>query len=146
MGILVLALGVFAYGLWSVKDKPTIQASPGENAPPATSFSPQVNSEGGVDTSVTPLSLDKDSDWTFEIVLDTHSGDLSEDLLTVAALADDSGKIYLPKAWEGAPPGGHHREGILVFTPVSPYPSSATLIIKNVAGIPERSFSWDLSR
>lgn len=99
----------------------------------------QENNEGPVSLKVTPKDL-----WNFEVSLDTHSEELSEDLVAVSDLVDDQGKSHKPTSWEGAPPGGHHREGILKFNPISPRPKSLELKIKNVGGVPERSFKWGL--
>ena len=75
---------------------------------------------------------------------DTHSEELSEDLVAVSELLDDQGKAYKPTSWDGSPPGGHHRNGVLKFNPISPKPRSLELKIKNVGGVVERSFKWDL--
>ena len=57
---------------------------------------------------------------------------------------DDKGNIYQPKMWEGPGPGGHHREGVLVFSPIEPAPKYVELRIKNIGGIAERLFRWDV--
>jgi hypothetical protein len=56
-----------------------------------------------------------------------------------------------PTGWN-APKGGHHREGTLTFpatesdgSPViGPDTRSIALIIRDVAGVPERTFRWTL--
>jgi hypothetical protein len=40
--------------------------------------------------------------WEFKIVLDTHSRDLSDDLMKTAMLVSDAGRSHLPVAWVGA--------------------------------------------
>lgn len=102
------------------------------------------STEGPVSVAVTPKSLEASTPWDFDITLNTHSEELSEDLVAVSELLNDQGKSYKPTAWEGAPPGGHHRQGILKFNPISPKPKSIEIKIKNVGGIPERSFKWNL--
>ncbi len=82
--------------------------------------------------------------WKFQIVFDTHSGSLDDDLLQIAVLADTAGNEYRPIAWEGPGPGGHHREGVLIFNAISPTPSVVELKIRSVGGVPERSFSWSI--
>lgn len=82
--------------------------------------------------------------WKFQMVFDTHSGSLDDDLLTAVSLVDDEGNARRPISWEGPGPGGHHREGVLVFEAINPMPSYVELKIKNVGGIPERSFKWNL--
>lgn len=101
------------------------------------------SNDGPVSVAVTPRSLESAS-WDFDITLNTHSEELSEDLVAVSQLIDDQGKSFKPTAWEGAPPGGHHREGVLKFNPISPKPKSIEIKIKNVGGIQERSFKWNL--
>ena len=57
---------------------------------------------------------------------------------------DDKGNTYQSTMWEGSGPGGHHREGILVFNEINPTPAYIELKIKNVGGVPERLFKWDI--
>lgn len=109
------------------------------------SLEPRENNEGPVAITITPLNLkDSSSTWNFEVALNTHSEELTEDLVAVSELVDDQGKSYKPISWGGTPPGGHHREGVLKFNPISPKPKSIELKIKNVGGAPERRFKWDL--
>jgi len=94
---------------------------------------------------LTPIELGKNiGTWKFAIVFDTHSGSLDDDMLAVATLVDDKGNTYRPTAWEGSDPGGHHREGVLVFTAIDPMPPYVELKIRNVGSVPERSFTWEL--
>lgn len=98
-----------------------------------------------VTIKVTPVEFGKGAEtWKFQVVFDTHSGSLDNDLLAAASLADDKGNVYRPVAWEGPGPGGHHREGVLRFTPLSPTPPTITLNIRDVGGIPERIFTWEV--
>ncbi len=93
--------------------------------------------------SVTPLAFGKDAAvWKFDVVFDTHSGSLDDDVLAAASLADASGTAYQPLAWEGPGPGGHHREGVLVFDAIDPLPQYVELSIKNIGTVPERLFMW----
>jgi len=109
------------------------------------SLSPQTNSEGSVEVEVTPIDITGTSDlWLFKTVLNTHSVELDQDLTKLTVIKSNSGIEYKPLAWEGAPPGGHHREGILTFRPISPQPSTIDIIVKDIGGIPERKFSWKL--
>lgn len=118
----------------------TRSASSGANA-----FEPQTSSAGNVTVVVTPQSLAPNAPLVFEVVMDTHSVDLSDDLTKVSLLRDDAGTAYKPTAWDGAGPGGHHRSGALKFAPLSRQPKSLTLVIKEVAGVPERIFRWQLA-
>ncbi|HMS23146.1 MAG TPA: hypothetical protein PKA38_05325 [Candidatus Levybacteria bacterium] len=104
----------------------------------------QTNSEGTVTIKVTPENISEDKKtWNFRIVLDTHTGSLDEDLTKNAVLIDDQAERLKPEAWEGDPPGGHHREGLLTFGPFSNDSKSITLILQNVGGVFERKFTWE---
>jgi hypothetical protein len=102
------------------------------------------NSGGGVTVNVTyPHSQDVE-ETRFEVVLDTHAVNLDAyDLKALSLLRDDSGKTYEPVGVENKG-SGHHREIAIVFPKVSPPAKRLELVIKDIAGIKERSFSWDL--
>lgn len=102
----------------------------------------QTREGGGVTVTATPQSLGDGEPWTFQMVFDTHTVDLSQDPAQTSVLIADE-KEYAPLAWEGDPPGGHHREGALKFPAVSPRPKNVELTIKEVGGV-ERSFRWTL--
>lgn len=95
------------------------------------------NTEGLVSVTITPLSLRE-----FEVSLNTHSEELNVDLVTSSILTTDQGKIYKPTNWEGDPPAGHHRKGILKFNSIDPKPNFIVIKIENIGGIAERSFKW----
>ena len=103
----------------------------------------QTSRGGGVTVIVTPKDLAADAPrWRFEIVFDTHSVDLSQDLVKSGALIDAAGRRHAPLAWDGDPPGGHHRKGVLSFKPLGGV-DEVTLQIRDV-GMPERVFRWSL--
>ena len=105
----------------------------------------QKSSERGVTVAATPQDLSSNAKtWDFKIVLDTHSGDLSDDLLKTAVLLDGTGTQHVPVAWDGAAPGGHHREGVLRFKAVSPQPQAIELRIARPGESGPRSFRWQL--
>ncbi len=106
----------------------------------------QVNDEGQVVVAVTPLDLSTGANaWRFEVQLNTHVAPLDQDLVQVAVLSDSNGHDEPPLAWDGDMPGGHHRNGILSFKPISPLPDSVTLKIRQVGSVEERSFTWKLT-
>lgn len=112
-------------------------------APPM--LTPQTRSEGGVQVKVTPKNITVPAEtWDFEVALNTHSVALDQDLARTTVLVDAQGKQYLPIAWEGDPPGGHHRSGVLRFKPLAVLPSSLELRIKSVGGVDARVFHWQL--
>lgn len=111
----------------------------------AAELGTQKNTERGVTVAVTPKNLISSTEsWDFKVVLDTHSADLSDDLTKSSALVDDNGRRYMPLAWDGAGPGGHHREGVLRFKPPSPRPQSIELQIVRSGETAPRVFRWQL--
>ncbi len=106
----------------------------------------RTNDENSVEIAVTPVGLGPNAPAAFEIVMNTHSVELDFDLVQMSSLEDDRGTIYRPVKWEGSPPGGHHRSGVLTFPKLSTNASSVKLIIKNVADVPRRDFEWRLRR
>ncbi|KKQ43415.1 MAG: hypothetical protein US60_C0002G0023 [Microgenomates group bacterium GW2011_GWC1_37_8] len=139
-----IILGAMLFGSLVFKQKETPRLE-SEQQEVQTSLAPQTNSEGAVEVEVTPIEISDTSDLRqFKIVLNTHSVELDQDLTKSTLLFDNKRNQYEPLSWDGAPPGGHHREGVLTFRPVSPQPSSIELVIKDVDGIKERKFSWNL--
>ena len=111
----------------------------------ASHLAAQTSSARGVTVKVTPQNVAGDAKmWDFAIVLDTHSADLNDDLVKSSLLLDRAGGAFAPVAWDGAPPGGHHREGVLRFKPISPGPQSIELRITRAGEDVPRSFRWQL--
>lgn len=109
-------------------------------------FQSKKDSQGQVMVTVTPQSLSSASEtWRFDVRLNTHVAPITQDLAKVAVLGDGLGHEEKPTAWQGDPPGGHHRKGVLVFKPMRPMPKSINLKIRDVGGIAERTFSWSMS-
>jgi hypothetical protein len=107
-----------------------------------SNYQVKEDSQGEVSVKVTPLSLSAKKEIVFEVVLNTHSIPLEQDLKTAAVLKDESGKEYEPVSWSGGT-GGHHLLGELIFSAISKDSKSITLIIKDIAGL-DRTFSWDI--
>jgi len=70
----------------------------------------QSSTVSGVTVNATPIALSGER-WEFAIVLETHSGDLGDDLAKSTTLVADNGAALSPVDWRGDPPGGHHRAG-----------------------------------
>jgi hypothetical protein len=105
----------------------------------------QTDEQQPVVVKATPVTLGKTEPiWKFTVAFTTHSGGLDQDPTKSVVLVDDSGNIFQPTAWEGPGPGGHHREGTLTFNAVQPSPKFIELKVKDVGGILERSFKWNL--
>jgi hypothetical protein len=131
--------------------------APSQNPPPsgeartATSGDlARIDEQGAVLVEVTPVNLTDPGDTlTFEVGLNTHSVDLSMDLVPLATLATDRGITVQASQWD-APRGGHHVSGKLVFPgsadgqPILEGVKTLTLTIKDL-DVPERVFSWDLN-
>ena len=105
--------------------------------------------QGSVTVEVTPLNLDTSADMLeFDVVMDTHSVDLSMDLATLATLTTDTGITLQATVWD-APRGGHHVEGKLIFPAtkdgktILDDASKLTLTITDVDA-PSRLFEWEL--
>ena len=109
----------------------------------ASNFASQSSREGGVSVQVTPRALSGGT-WEFEFSINTHSGDLSEDLVKAVVLVADGGKSYAPVAWDGAPPGGHHRKGVLRFKAITPQPKAIELKLQRPGEASPRLFQWQL--
>lgn len=111
----------------------------------AAELTTQKSTDRGVTVAVTPQNLAADAKtWDFKIVLDTHSADLSDDLVKSALLLDGTGGKYAPIKWDGAAPGGHHREGVLRFKPLKPQPAAIELRLARPGEPDPRSFRWRL--
>ena len=98
--------------------------------------------KNGVNVKVQPVQLSSGQKVKFDVRMGTHSVELKQDMVAVSLLKDSNGQVYRPENWEGSPPGGHHRSGSLEFSAIKGKPASVTLIIKNIANVPERVFTW----
>ena len=144
LALLMLALLLAACGAAANSSKDV--ASP--PAMPATSAASQT-SEGG-QVTITATWAGPNAGPVFNVVMDTHAVDLDGyDLRQLALLRIDGDATIQPTGWD-APKGGHHRKGALTFPTVTadgravlePQARTVELIIRDVAGVPERSFRW----
>ena len=78
--------------------------------------------------------------------MSTHSVELNYDIVKLSTLKDGMGREYQALKWNGDPPVGHHRSGVLEFPAIAKGTKSITLYIKNIAGVPERIFEWKLNQ
>ena len=101
----------------------------------ATSF-------GGVTVKATPGTL-SGAIWEFQIVFDTHSQDLRDDVAKSASLVAD-GVVSAPLEWRGDPQGGHHRKGVLRFKAPAGRPAAIELRLSRPGEIEPRVFRWRL--
>ncbi|OGQ72087.1 MAG: hypothetical protein A3G94_03835 [Deltaproteobacteria bacterium RIFCSPLOWO2_12_FULL_60_16] len=104
----------------------------------------RTHSGGGVTVKVSYLNPGGPEGPRFQVVLDTHSVDLDAfDLKNLTFLRDEAGKDYQPTQMENKG-AGHHREVTLAFPKSASGAKRLELVIKNIAGVKERSFRWEL--
>ena len=121
-----------------------------EFASPEFDSATRMDDQGAIIFEVTPLNLDQTTTESleFNIILTTHSIDLSMDLAATATLTTDTGVNVNSTLWD-APRGGHHVEGKLIFPATQDGKSildgatKLTLTIVNVDA-PTRIFEWEL--
>jgi hypothetical protein len=109
----------------------------------AAGLATKTSAAAGVTLKVTPVTISGPT-WDFEVVLDTHSKELSDDLVKSAVLVTDTRTTHTPTAWQGDAAGGHHRKGVLRFKPVTPQPRTIELQIRRPGETAPRTFSWVL--
>ncbi|GAA3857434.1 hypothetical protein [Amycolatopsis tucumanensis] len=93
---------------------------------------------GSVEVRMTALALDR-SGATFRMQFDTHSGSLDLDPAATAQLRVN-GQPVAGATWDGAGPGGHHREGTLRFP--DPVPAGAGVELRLTGLSQDVTSSW----
>ena len=102
----------------------------------------QSSMAGGVTVKATPRTL-AGAVWEFELVFDTHTQDLKDDPAKSASL-HAAGASAAPLAWQGDPPGGHHRKGVLRFKALTPVPAALELRLQRAGEPSPRVFRWQV--
>lgn len=142
--IIIIIVFAGAYFLTRERQKPLseyVDRGNRHEAASSVSYETQKDEQGSVTVEVKPLELSPSAaQWEFEVTLDTHSVELDDDMAASTFLIDDKGKEYAALAWEGDPPGGHHRKGILKFQSFSQI-DVVQLKIRGIGGT-ERIFEW----
>ncbi len=147
--ILVIAVvGMFA--IWTLSSKDAgfrdkrSYLPQGDESPQVTVFGSLTDAQGEVTVEATPKNIGEGTkSWEFEVVMDTHSVELNNDMVAASELVVN-GSVYKPVLWEGDPAGGHHRAGTIRFSSIAPLPKSITLVIREVGGVSGRKFQWPL--
>lgn len=117
----------------------------GASAAGAADLAPRSSYVEGVSVAVTPKDVAVGAaNWEFSVALNTHSQNLSDDLVKTAVLIDSQGARHAPTGWEGSPPGGHHRSGILRFKGLGAQADAIELQIQRPNEAAPRSFRWKL--
>jgi hypothetical protein len=102
----------------------------------------QTNSGGGVTVKVTYLAQ-TEHESKFSVVLDTHSVNLDVfDFKALSLMRDDTGLTMVPTGAENKG-SGHHREIVLTFPRPTLEGKWFELVIKDIAGVKERTFRWN---
>ena len=109
----------------------------------AAPLATQSSTVSDVTIKATPLTVTGDR-WTFAIELETHAGDLSDDLVKSASLMADDGGTLSPLDWRVDVPGGHHRKGTLEFRAAGSPPARIELKILRAGEAAPRVFRWQL--
>lgn len=147
VGSILVVLGIFVFVIFtplSSKKENNNGIFLGEKK--VSVWEAKTETRGAVDVSVQPenLSDDKNTEWAFAVSFNTHSEEMDDDVASISMLRDSNGKEYAPHEWKGDPPGGHHRSGILLFSPIIPRPDSISIVIKRPREESERRFTWDI--
>jgi hypothetical protein len=112
----------------------------GDEAAPPGALPARTVEAGEVTVKITPQQITTDG-ASFSVVFDTHSVELDLDVVAASQLVVD-GERWTAASWDGAGPGGHHREGTLTFDAVGDASGTAVLTID---GLPESvEATWDL--
>lgn len=111
---------------------------------PVQSIAQQESDENNVVIVIKPEVLRVYETPRFEIEFSTHSVNLDFEVSQISKIADDKGNEYKNSVWEGSPPGGHHRTGILTFNETLKESSGIQLIMQDDTGIGKRIFKWKI--
>lgn len=147
--ILSLALSACSATSTTPQTNPQPDSVSTKSSSPSNDSAMRIDQQGAIIVEITPLNLDSPTDTLeFDVVLTTHSIDLSMDLAAVSTLTTDTGVSVESTLWD-APLGGHHVEGKLIFPatkdgkPILEGATKLTLTIVNVDA-PTRIFEWKL--
>ena len=112
----------------------------------AAAYKTKSNKNNNVRVDVRPVQLVPGKSARFEVRMNTHSEELSYDMIAVSTLKDNKNREYQATNWIGSPPGGHHLSGVLEFPALDGSPESITLVIRLIADGSDRTFKWSVKR
>ena len=104
---------------------------------------------GGVTVEATWLGKQEDGGLAFKVALDTHSDDLARfDAAANVVLRDDEGRELRASDWLDERSDSHHRAGMVRFPAPPPggVTGRVTLVVRNLAGVPERTLTFEFQR
>jgi hypothetical protein len=109
----------------------------------------RISDEGPVEITIlylNPLAEDSNSEFSFEVRMNTHSVNLDDyDMGALSYLRINGGSEKKAIGWFEPGGGGHHVFGVLKFAgPIPPDAKHLELIIRDVGGISIRKFEWTL--
>ncbi len=150
--IAALAVGGVVFGLVFLVTAGRQSQEPQAQAAP--SYVQRDRGEGGVEIEVVYVTPDylrtgdssaqrysPDRYTVFLVSMNTHSVDLAGyDMVKISELRV-AGKTFAPLRWESTSENNHHRSGALVFPKVDTS-QPAELVIKTIAGVPQRLYRW----
>ncbi len=146
---LIFSLVLTACSATAAEDDPQSDSVSTESSAPSNNSAMRIDQQGAIIVEIIPINLDSPTDTLeFDVVLTTHSIDLSMDLATLSTLTTDTGISVNATLWD-APLGGHHVEGKLIFPSMKDNKSilegatKLTLTILNVDAS-TRIFEWEL--
>ena len=138
----LIALAVVAIAAFSCIHDSGVFRLIAESRAAETGYAPQVSNEQEIKVTATLQKIPIGAKtWNIEVLLETHTKALNDDLAKSSMLVVD-GNQYLPLSWDGAPPGGHHRKGKLSFKALVPTPAAVELQIRLANDPSPRSFKW----
>ncbi len=107
----------------------------------------RTHEANAVSVEIVPRNLYDNAAGTleFEVTFTTHSVDLAYDFAALALLRSDVGEEVTALKWDG-PNGGHHVFGVLSFPALKARGQTITLVLRDIAGVPERAFEWPATR
>lgn len=144
--LFIIVLGLL--GLITACSARAVQPEAAQSQPTVATFATQSNDEQSVTVEVTPLNLATGAaSLDFTVVFDTHSVQLNFDPAAISVLRDAAGREYPVLAWEeSASSSGHHKSGLLRFKAPDQATEFVEVIVRDVAGVPERLFRWNLTQ
>lgn len=140
LGALLVA-GLFIIGFFDWWQKREVGVTKPKSPATPLLAAKSDSGDGGVTVTAQPVITGGD-DIIFEFIIDTHSGDLTDFAVLEKVRLISGGRETLPKEWQETANSGHHRAGRLVFELMGM--GELELVIKGLAGIPERRLKWTL--